>query len=371
MDFGFILWDVNPEVFHDLANSDSPIRFIGNLRWYGLMFATAFLVGQFLMHKFFRAEGKPVKDIDTLTLFMVLGTVVGARLGHCLFYEPDYFLSHPLEILYIWQGGLASHGASIGILISIWFYSKDRIGQSYLWTLDHIVITVAFAGMLIRIANFVNAEIVGKPTNLGIGTVFAAPMRIAFEERLAQKPSMVKTIATNKDTLINGQHLVGLKYLLYFPTATSNRQSVLFDLQTNANQLIQNYNADEPNIYLGLPAKFSATENNGQIEGSVLVWGIPRHPAQLYEAFSCGLVFILLLLIWNAKREKLREGYLLGIFLIIVFGLRIFYEQLKENQVGFEDKLSLNMGQILSIPCVLLGCWLLYRTTRKANTESN
>ena len=371
MDLGFILWDVNPEVFHDLAKSDSPIRFLGNLRWYGLLFATAFLVGQYLMNKFFRAESKPVKDIDTLTLFMVAGTVLGARLGHCFFYEPDYFLAHPIEILYIWQGGLASHGASIGILLAIYFYSRDRVGQSFLWTLDRIVITVAFAGMLIRIANFVNAEIVGIPTNLSIGTVFAGPQRIAFQDHLTNTLINVRSMLTNKDTVINGNTYTGLTYYFTYPSAKADKQSVMFDMQVNANQLLNQYNTDEPNILLGVPPRYAVTKKNGEIEGSMTVWGIPRHPAQLYEAFSCGLIFILLMVIWNSNKGKLKEGYLLGIFLIIIFGLRIFYEQFKENQVGFEDKLSLNMGQILSIPFVIFGCWLLYRTFTKLRTADN
>ena len=159
----FITWNVSPEIFEyrDFA-----------VRWYGLLFALGFLIGQQILFYIFRKEGKPESDVETLTVYMVIATVVGARLGHVLFYEPGEYLSNPLEILKIWKGGLASHGATIGILFALYLYARKKKDQSYFWVVDRIVITVALAGMLIRIGNLMNSEIYGHETDLPWGFLF-------------------------------------------------------------------------------------------------------------------------------------------------------------------------------------------------------
>lgn len=158
----YITWNVNPEIFH-----------IGGLsvRWYGVLFALGFYLGYLIMAQFFKKENIPVKVLDKLTTYMIIGTIIGARLGHCLFYEPAYYLSKPLEILKIWEGGLASHGAAIGIILAIYLFSR-RSSVTFLWTIDRIVIAVALAGMLIRLGNLMNSEIFGKPTDLPWAFVF-------------------------------------------------------------------------------------------------------------------------------------------------------------------------------------------------------
>ncbi len=272
-----INWSVDPEI----------IGFGGiSLRWYGLLFASGFLFGQMIMTKIFRLEGKPMIDIETLTVYMVVFTVLGARLGHCLFYQPDYYLSNPIEILKIWEGGLASHGAAIAILLGLWVYTRavwvigfkppfyrfkwqKREGQSYLWLLDRMVIVVALGGGLIRLGNLMNSEIIGKPTGSDWGFIF-----------------------------------------LNNPEA-------------------------------GL---------------------LPRHPAQLYEAIACFVLFLILYAWYMAKKEKLREGLFLGIFLVWVFGLRFLFEEFKEPQVDFEKDMAFNMGQILSIPLFVAGLALVIRS---------
>jgi phosphatidylglycerol:prolipoprotein diacylglycerol transferase len=167
----YIIWNGSPEIF------TIPIPFLDTqitLRWYGLLFALGFLVGQQILYYIFKKEGKPEKDVDTLTIYMVIATVIGARLGHVLFYEPERYLSNPLDILKIWEGGLASHGAAVGILFALWLYArKKNPGQNYLQTLDRIVILVALTGALIRLGNFYNSEIIGKPTHNDNGVVFA------------------------------------------------------------------------------------------------------------------------------------------------------------------------------------------------------
>jgi prolipoprotein diacylglyceryl transferase len=256
-----ITWDVSPEILDTEYFS---------IRWYGLLFALGFLLGQQILIYIFKQEGKPERDVETLTVYMVLSTIIGARLGHCLFYEPDYYLANPIKILKIWEGGLASHGATIGILFALWLYARKKKDQSYLWVVDRIVITVALAGCLIRLGNLMNSEIIGKPTDVPWAFVFTA-----------------------------------------------------VDQQ-------------------------------------------PRHPAQLYEAISCFILFGFLFWLWRRRKAKTPEGSLLGIFLIYIFGLRFVYEFLKENQVDFENNMALNMGQWLSIPAVLGGIFVLLIANRNA-----
>ncbi|HEX2975909.1 MAG TPA: prolipoprotein diacylglyceryl transferase, partial [Bacteroidales bacterium] len=169
MHFLIIPWDVNPEIFR-----------IGSVavRWYGLLFASSFLLGYMIMNKIFRNENLGEAVLDRLTIYMAIGTIVGARLGHCLFYEPGYYLRNPLEILAIWHGGLASHGAGIGILISMWlFVRKEK--KDYVWIMDRIAIVVALAGFLIRMGNLMNSEIYGVETTVPWGFVFLRNNEIA------------------------------------------------------------------------------------------------------------------------------------------------------------------------------------------------
>ncbi len=258
-----INWDVSPEII-----SIGPIT----IRWYGLLFASAFLVGFQIMTKIFKQEKKNLDDLNDLVWYMILGTVIGARLGHCLFYNPSYYLSHPLEILMVWKGGLASHGAAIGILIAIYLYSKKKKDQPFLWVMDRIVITVALGGSFIRLGNLFNSEIIGKPTSLPWGFKF---IRAHVADPLT-----------------------------------------------------------------------------------------PRHPTQLYESIAYLIIFFILYKIYNATKGKIPQGYLFGLFLILVFGFRFLVEFLKENQTYFEEGMILNMGQILSIPLILLGIYLLIRSKK-------
>lgn len=157
-----IPWDMDPEIF-------SIGRFA--VRWYGLLFASSFLFGYIIFRKIFKNEDLGEEVLDRLTIYMAIGTIAGARLGHCLFYEPAYYLSHPLEILAIWQGGLASHGAAIGILLALWLFTR-KVHRPYMWILDRIVIVVALAGFFIRTGNLMNSEIYGIETTLPWGFVF-------------------------------------------------------------------------------------------------------------------------------------------------------------------------------------------------------
>lgn len=141
-------------------------------RWYGILFASSFLVGFWLTRRMFVDAGRDPLEVDQLLTYMLIATVIGARLGHVLFYDPAFYFRHPAEILAIWHGGLASHGAAIGIIIAMYLYVKKKPGMSFLWLADRVVVVVAIAGAFIRTGNFINSEIVGKPTNLAWGIVF-------------------------------------------------------------------------------------------------------------------------------------------------------------------------------------------------------
>jgi prolipoprotein diacylglyceryl transferase len=162
MHLQIIPWDVNPEIFR-----------IGSfaVRWYGLLFASSFLIGYFILLRIFKNENLSDALLDKLTMYMALGVIIGARLGHCLIYEPEYYLSNPVEILKVWKGGLASHGGAAGILIAVGIFAyKEKKG--YFWTLDRVAIVVALAGFFIRMGNLMNSEIYGVETTLPWGFVF-------------------------------------------------------------------------------------------------------------------------------------------------------------------------------------------------------
>ena len=162
MILNYITWNADPVLFS-----------IGSLqvRWYGLLWALGFLFGYMIMKRIYKREKMTDDSLDKLLVYMLVSTILGARLGHCLFYEPDYYLSHPIEILKIWEGGLASHGGAIGILIGLFIYARKE-KKPYIWILDRIVIVVCLVGALIRCGNVMNHEIYGTPTSLPWGFVF-------------------------------------------------------------------------------------------------------------------------------------------------------------------------------------------------------
>jgi len=260
----FIHWNPSPEIFT-----------LGNfaIRWYGLLFASSFVFGYIILQRVFKKEGIPVKLLDELTTYMIIGTIIGARLGHVFFYEPAWYLAHPIKILEVWEGGLASHGAGIGIILTLLIFSYIK-KRSFLWVIDRVVIVVALSGFFIRMGNLMNSEIYGNVTNLPWGFYF-------------------------------------------------NRSIV----------------PDE------------ATQ--------------PRHPTQIYEGLSYLSIFIFLLYYYYKKDGRPAPGFIFGMFLILVFGIRFFIEFLKVPQVGFEREMALNMGQLLSIPFVIAGGLFVYLAKRK------
>jgi phosphatidylglycerol:prolipoprotein diacylglycerol transferase len=156
-------WNIDPEI-----TSIGPLT----LGWYGLFFAGGFLVGVKLMQWIYRREGRDVNELDRLLWFVLAGTLIGMRLVHCLFYEPEYFLARPLEILKIWEGGYASHGGAIGVLLGVYVYCRGVDRPAYLWLLDRLAIAAVVAGAFIRVGNFFNSEIYGEPTTSPLAVVF-------------------------------------------------------------------------------------------------------------------------------------------------------------------------------------------------------
>jgi len=329
----------------------------------------------------FRKEGKPEKDVDTLTIYMVIATIVGARFGHVLFYQPDMIWKEPLSIFLPFElspfrftglQGLASHGGAFGILFALWLYArKNRPGQSYLQVVDRIVVVVALTGALIRLGNFFNSEIIGKPTDKSYGVVFVSKFTESITDARVDREGIVESVVYKHNDSIPAQAngRVPISIYLFFKKGTTEEQASAFASFTARNLLANNlyefFDADGAR----LDAEVTTTTDGG-VAARLNTYGIARHAAQLYESIACVVLFVLLYLIWNRYKNDLPPGRLLGIFLIWCFGLRIIFEFLKENQEAFEDSMTLNMGQILSIPLVLAGIFILVRSYRieRANT---
>lgn len=362
----YIIWNGSPEIFE-----------IGSfaLRWYGLFFALGFLISQQILYYMYDKEKKPQKDVDTLTIYMVVATIIGARLGHVIFYQPEIIFEDPLSIFLPFEfdpfrftglQGLASHGGAIGILFALWLYArKKKPGQSYLQVLDRIVILVALTGALIRFGNYFNSEIIGKPTDASFGVVFVSKLTEALKERKIDQREAIESIAYQKnDSLRTGSNgRVPISIYIFFKPQVSEEDARTFieygvrDLL--ANRLYEFFDeAKEQLDYAVVPQK------DGSLAARINTFGISRHPAQLYEAFSCIFLFLLLFWIWWKHRENLPAGRNFGIFLIVCFGLRFIYEYLKEPQEAFEEDLFLYMGQILSIPLVIAGVLVLIYSYR-------
>jgi len=261
MVLNYIYWNINPEIINVFGVS---------IRYYGLLFATGLVLSGWVLNRIFTLENLSGEYFNKLLIYGIIGIIAGARLGHCLFYEPSYFLSHPLEIIlpvrflpdggfkFTGYQGLASHGGALGLLVALIICSQ-RSKQSLIRTIDLIAIVAPLGSCFIRLANLMNSEIIGMPTQVPWAFIFAR------------------------------------------------------------------------------------------------VDNLPRHPAQLYEAMAYLAIFIIMLLLYKTKREKLKNGFFFGFSLTMIFFARFMIEFLKERQVSFEENMPLDMGQILSIPFIIAG----------------
>lgn len=256
----YITWAANPDII------SSPIT----VRWYGLMFAIGFIIGYEIVARIFKHEGAPERWLGILLIYVVIATIVGARLGHVFFYEWDVYSQNPIRIQYIWEGGLASHGGTIAIIIAIILYSIFVTKRSPLWTFDRLVIAIALVGGLIRLGNLFNSEIFGTATTLPWGFMFVRSR-----------------------------------------------------------------------------------------EWHMLYEGQAVHPTQIYEALCYFALFGLLMWMYWKKNAEERPGLIFGVFMIGIFLPRFLIEFIKNDQVAREATMSLNIGQQLSIPFILLGVGLI------------
>lgn len=261
MIINYIHWNIDPEIYNLFGIS---------LRYYGILFVGGLLLSIYILKWIYKKEGIPLDRLEMLSIYGMIGIIAGARLGHCLFYEPSYYLSHPLEIIlpiqptagggYKFSGfqGLASHGGALGFLIALYFYSR-KTKHSMIDAIDLVAVVGAVVGIFIRLGNFMNSEIIGMPTTKPWGVIF---------ER---------------------------------------------------------------------------------------VDNLPRHPAQLYEAICYFIIFAIMMILYKKMRDKLKSGFFFGLVLVLIFTARFIIEFFKEVQVGFEDGMTFNMGQLLSVPYIVVG----------------
>lgn len=279
----FITWTADPALF--TIPEGFPLIGGHEIRWYGLMFAVGFAIGYWIVSLMWKREKLNPAWIDSLLIYTMAGTVIGARLGHCLFYAPGYYLANPLEILKVWEGGLASHGGTLGIIVAIYFYSKRVTHKSMLWTFDKLVVPTGLVAAMIRLGNLMNHEVYGHPTDQPWGFRF-----------------------------------------------------------------IENLHAWQ--------------------RGAAPVFSLPSQPTQLYEAACYLATFVLCMWLYFRKNAWKKEGLIFGVFLICIFGSRFFIEFMKNIQEDFEADMVLNMGQWLSIPFVVAGCYFVWRALKKSKTSN-
>lgn len=293
-----IVWDVSPEIIDGWKTPN----------YYGLLFVTGIFLGFLTIKRMFKKEGVDEKTLDTLLIYVVIATILGARLGHVFFYDWDDYKNNLIDIFKVWEGGLASHGAAIAILIALFIFSKKVSKKPYLWILDRVVAPIAIAGCFIRLGNLMNSEIVGKPS----------AWQYAF------------------------------KFLRHDITP---QQAVNI---TGIDDVQKAYTA------LGDMDKYAA------------VWAeIPaRYPTQIIEAAAYFAIFALLMhLFWKRDAQK-RQGLLFGVFMIGLWGVRFLVEFMKEGQTDRDFSGALNTGQMLSIPFVLVGVWLVVRAMMRRKEQA-
>lgn len=261
MILNYIHWNPDPELINIFGIS---------IRYYGLLFVSGLILSIYFLGRIYKRENLPSQHLEKLSIYSMIGILAGARLGHCLFYEPAYYLSHPLEMIlpvtfppdggikFTGYQGLASHGGALGLLIALYFYSR-KTKHAMIDTIDLIAVVAALGSAFIRLANFMNSEIIGIPTTKPWGVIF---------ER---------------------------------------------------------------------------------------VDNVPRHPAQLYEAIAYFIIFAVMMLLYYKMRAKLKNGFFFGLVLVLIFTARFIIEFVKENQVDFENSMTFNMGQLLSLPYILVG----------------
>lgn len=362
-----VIWDIHPEVFGFLDDNFIPVR------WYGLLFASTFLIGYRLLGIMFKRENAPDEWLDKVFIYVIIATVVGARLGHVLFYGPHFtddgtgYFDQPLSILKIWEGGLASHGAAIGIIFALWLFSKRITKKSVLWILDRVVITVAIAGCLIRTGNLMNSEIIGQSSSGGMNFIFTRSVEDYLGSRLGDRLEEVEfDDAEGSHTEYLNQPVVPMEASIEVNNRLNGELLERYIREKLPEELAR-LPKDDQHVLIDPERLNIEVEPSGTgFEAEFMVYGVTRHPAQLYEAICYLLIFLLLYWLYWKRKGGAYEGLIFGLFLMLIFGARFFIEFIKENQVSFEDSLTLNMGQNLSIPLVLAGAFFVFRALKRS-----
>ena len=346
----YFIWNANPEIISGLPP-----------RWYGVLFASGFIVGSYIMRWMYKLDKRDPEEVERLTMYMVISTIIGARVGHCLFYDPVYYLSNPLKILFIWEGGLASHGAAIAIILGMVLYSR-KVGEKFFWVMDRIVIVVCLAGAFIRTGNFMNSEILGLPTETNNGVIFAKSVNDILSYRFDGRVDEISFHPREDESNEKGVPItIRLKYVDGHIVDEEYENNYY---KSNVKSFMLGYEGIRKHIYeeQGVDLDYKLFKNKNIYYAEIYTTGIPRHPAQMYEALYCLLLFISLLSLWYFKRQTLNDGFIFSIFMIVLWTLRIFDELLKENQVAWENDIPFNMGQWLSVPMILLGIYIFIKT---------
>ena len=290
----YIIWNFNPDIFHISGMNYSP-------RWYGVLFALGFLLSQQIMLYVFRKEKRPEKDVEKLTTYMVIAVIVGARLGHCLFYDPIYYLSNPLEILQVWEGGLASHGGAIGILVALYIFAK-KLDYKFLWILDRIVIVGALCAILIRTGNLLNSEMEGMETSSNVGVIYARGTYnvLNYDESKIESVTFRKggEMTSSTPGIVPITAVVAYKRGIELKLADKNY------IENNLKSALSRYLKVVQHIDFGsgsLNYKIEQKDGRGVLE--IYALGKVRHAAQMYEAVYTLLLFFVLFWLWHKKRR--------------------------------------------------------------------
>lgn len=360
----FLIWSPDPDIF------TLPLSYVGledrPVRWYGLLFAGGFILSQQVLFWVFKKEGRPEKDVEKLTVYMVVATIVGARLGHCLFYNPAYYLSDPIEIIKIWEGGLASHGGAIGILISLWLFCRKYKEYKLRWVVDRMVIVVALTGAMIRTGNFFNSEMEGVETNSNFGVIYAGFTEgiLNYDDEIIESVSF----AEDEDRFSPTSGQIPITAMVTYKKGVELGLQDKNFIESSLSSALIRYSEVNQHIDFSAPGglQYKSYQKQGQEVVEIYGIGTVRHAAQLYEAGYCVFLMLLLFWLWKEKRFVLPAGFNFGLFMFLLWTLRFFDEFFKMNQEAFEDKLTLNMGQILSIPMALFGLGIMIYTW-KAN----
>lgn len=378
LSLSYIIWDVSPVLLQI-----GPIA----IRWYTLMAALSFLGGRQVARYIFRKTGRPVEDVDKLSGALLLGILIGARLGHILFYEFAYYYEHPLEAIlpvgftptlhFTGYQGLSIHGAILGALLVVYLYSSRQItfslfpfrlratkrrikGQNFLWLSTPLVLGLLMT-FLIRIGNFFNSEIIGKPTYSQYGVLFVRHVLDQLQAEIHAIESV--KVSKNKSSQATFAPYQPIVLELIFKENYAKEDVVKLLVE----RTLKHYLATDPyiceHIYQPLEQAldYRLTKNRKQAYvAHVKTWGIPRHPVQLYESFSYLLILLVFFYWWSRKYQTLKDGVIAGTAAVVSYSLRFVYEFLKEYSVVLiQGKYSITTGHFLSLLTVLGGVILL------------